>query len=393
MSESLAFMSASSSSQSRLISLASCGSMALPSVPGNSPNRSSCRRVRARKFSAPANVMSWVGSAHVSTVVVVINPLHRVCANHTGNRGRSQSEVIAPAVVHDAHSLSPTRRGNSIAQAARRSRKWCALRAPSTIPITPGMDRYRFVTATFSSAGNNPPASDVNCAMASELIAVLMRSECTVSGRERSQNGCALCAQSALLLVCKSGRYRFVTVACSRAAKECAAMADLIALCPFRKCAPLAHERSQIGCALCARLRIETTSLVGDVDCAAASQMIAFRKCAEGSQKGYVWRARTATQLATKFRRDSFMTWGFSYPIILSRKGDIADAFSVHHNRADCLIREPGKCCLFVAQNGRPADAARLPKLRLGEMYAATNCLWTLQKLLPVVCQIGYAHH
>jgi len=37
--------------------------------------------------------------------------------------------------------------------------------------------------------------------------------------------------------------------------------------------------------------------------------------------------------------------------------------------------------------------AGFVPKLRLGEMYAARNCSKDSKKLLPVVVRIGYARH
>jgi len=324
MSESLAFMSASSSLQSRLISRASCGSMTLPSVPGNSPNRSSCRRVRARKFSAPETVMPWVGSAHVSTVVAVINSLHRVCANHTGNCRRSQSESLARPVFHDAHPASQTVRRNCDGQGARRFAE--------TMPT---------------------------------------------------------CAQSAFQSPPGSLRYGFVTRASSRAAEECAPASELTALVAFRKCATLVHRRSQIRCVLCARLCIESNSRTGDVNCAEASPVIARGKCTgsarERSCRHRISCAQSAIKTVRKPNDDSLVTAEFLYAHHEPCCGDVSDSIGAPELRRICAASG--------VQLRARTRAACLPNLRLGEMYAARNCVGRLQKLLPVVGRIGYAHH
>jgi hypothetical protein len=48
----------------------------------------------------------------------------------------------------------------------------------------------------------------------------------------------------------------------------------------------------------------------------------------------------------------------------------------------------------FFAQENDPGKPAGLvPKLRLGETYAPAGSYSNLQKLLPVVGEIGYARH
>lgn len=389
MFERSAFMSASSSSHRRRMSASSRASIGLPWAPGISPNRSSCRRVRSMKASASPNVIDGAASSSLSTNAVIGIP-PSLCADHTGNPARSQSESLAPPVFHDACCASPTRRHKCTGWMARRAQKRCATCALPVIAIAPEMNRYRFVTTAFSCAGNNSLASGVNCATTLQVIAAG-----THAGRvcKQSHDCCSLCAQSAIRVTPGSLRYRFVTAAFSSTAKECASTSELIAAGAFSKRAPLAHEQSQTGCASCARLCIESNSLTGHVDCTAASRMIACRKCAKGSQMTCVWCAQAAIQTVPETHDGRVMKCAWSGAIIPSRTGGIADAFSVQRNRAVFVIREQGKCCLLAAQNGRPADAARLPNLRLGEMYAARNCISRPQKLLPVVGRIGYAHH
>lgn len=410
MFESLALMSASSSSHRRLMSASSCGSIGLPSVPGSSSNRSSCRRVRSMKARPSPNVIEAAASSSLSTVAVN-GASPSLGTNHSGNLSASQPESLPPAVLHDALFMSPTRRGNCSRKVAQRSQERCVTCALPVIAIAPETDRYRFVTTAFSSVGNNPLAGGVNCAAtlhviaagkhagrvrtqsqkgcawcapsahrtASEVIARLVCSECTGKGRKRSQKRCAQYAPSTIQITPRSLRYGFVTVPCSCAAKRRASASELIALVAFRKCATLVHERSQIGCASCARLCIESNSPTGNVNCTiVASELIALVvsvECAgwtrNRSCKRCIWCAQSAIQTTTKTHHDSFVTAAASCTNLHAPCGDLSDAIAAPELRPICASSG--------SQLSARTRTACLPNLRLGEKYAARNCVLTFR--------------
>src|SRR5262249_1498696 len=148
-------------------------------------------------------LVAFSGSSRISDVICVsaINSLRDGHADHSGNGVRSQSKSLAPAVLHDAHFVSQSRRRTCTESVARRSQKRCAPSAQSAIRIAPGSRRYGFVTVAFSCAESNSLTSAVNCAAASQLIALTVFDVCTKCVHERSQNGCASCAQPAIRLV------------------------------------------------------------------------------------------------------------------------------------------------------------------------------------------------
>lgn len=152
-------------------------------------------------------------------------------------------EIAPPAVFQDVHFVSPTQRHDRTGPLSQRSPDRCATCAQSAIQIAPGLHRYGFVTVAFSRAGNNSLACDVNCAAASQVIALRAFQKRTKCIHERSQNGCATCAPPAIRLVRKSDHYRLMTVAfsCTDHRTCCGDLADALAAPEvFRKCASCA---------------------------------------------------------------------------------------------------------------------------------------------------------
>jgi len=152
---------------------------------------------------------------------------------------------------------------------------------------------------------------------------------------QRSPDRCATCAQSAIQIAPGSRRYGFVTVAFSCAGNN---------------------------------------SLGHDVDCTAASQVIAlpvFSECTkfvdEGSQSGCILCARPAIRLVRKPDRYRFMTVASSGTDQRRRCGDPADAVAAPELDGMCA-----SCALGI---GARARMVLLPKLRLGEMHVPVAVL------------------
>jgi hypothetical protein len=197
------------------------------------------------------------------------------------------------------------------------------------IAIASETDDDSFVTATLSRTGNDPLGGNVDCATASQGMASMAFVECTKLVHKRSQNGCASSAQPAIQLVCNSDRYRFVTVAfwCTGSNSlsgnvNCAAASRVIACPVFAECAKFVHDRSQNG-------------------------------CAPGAQ--------AVIRLVRKPDRYRLMTAGVSRTDLRPHCGDHADAVAVPEVDRTCA-----SCALKMRTQNR---MGLLPKLRLGETH------------------------